>query len=146
MIIEQAGVRLRLLKREDFETYHLSDEEWEGVYKLREEKYSQWDWNFGSSPKFNIQRTKRFSVGEIDLRIFVEKGIITDFRIYGDFFGKEPVETLEKLMIGSRYDRKEIAQLLETVIIEDYFGEVPKEEYLELIYGNDEEENIFHGN
>lgn len=127
-------------EREDFETYKLSPEEWQEVNKLKAEKYDTWDWNFGSSPKFNIQRTKRFPIGEIDLRIFVEKGKITSFKIYGDFFGKEPVETLEKLLIGARYEKQEIYDLLEPVVIEDFFGALPKQDYLELVYGNDEEE------
>ncbi|MGB7842057.1 MAG: lipoate--protein ligase [Salinimicrobium sp.] len=126
-------------EQEDFETYKLSETEWEDVYKLRDEKYGTWDWNYGSSPKFNIQRTKRFPIGEIDLRINVEKGKITNFKIYGDFFGKEPVEILENLMIGSRYEKNELAGLLEPIIIEDFFGALPKEDYLELIYGEDEE-------
>ncbi|MFO7720056.1 MAG: lipoate--protein ligase [Gillisia sp.] len=127
-------------EREDFETYHLSKEEWQAVYKLKDEKYGTWDWNFGNSPKFNIQRSKRFSIGEIDLRIFVEKGIISSFKIYGDFFGKEPVQKLEILMVGARYDRQEINKILEPILMEDYFGALSKNDYLELIYGNDEVE------
>nr|WP_311196083.1 lipoate--protein ligase [Antarcticibacterium sp. 1MA-6-2] len=98
---------------EDFETYKLSEQEWEAVLKLKDEKYGTWDWNYGSSPKFNIQRAKRFAAGEIDVRIFVEKGKITEFKIYGDFFGSKPVETLEKLFLGARYDRQEISRILE---------------------------------
>lgn len=125
-------------QEEEFETYKLSEEEWEAVHKLRDEKYGTWEWNYGNSPKFNIQRSKRFPVGEIDLRIFVEKGIISSFKIYGDFFGKEPVQDLEDLLLGSRYDREEISLLLEPVAIEEYFGALPKTDFLELIYGNDE--------
>src|SRR5699024_8178478 len=79
---------------EDFETYHLTEDQWKAVHKLKEEKYDTWEWNFGRSPKFNIQRTARFPIGEIDLRIFVEKGHITEFKIFGDFFGKDPVENI----------------------------------------------------
>lgn len=129
-------------ERENFETYRLSKEEWNEVHKLKDEKYGTWDWNYGNSPKFNIQRTRRFPVGEIDLRIFVEKGRITEFKIYGDFFGSQPVETLENLILGARYDRDEIKKLLEPVAIEEYFGALSKEEYLELVHGNDEDEVI----
>lgn len=123
---------------EVFETYTLTEEQWKEVYELRDEKYATWDWNYGSSPKFNIQRTRRFPIGEIDLRIFVEKGKITNFKIYGDFFGKEPVEILEKLLIGSRYEKSEITKLLKPIIIEDFFGLLPKNDYLELILGDDQ--------
>lgn len=123
---------------EPFESYHLTPEEWKGVHRLKEEKYDTWDWNYGRSPKFNIQRSKRFPVGEIDLRIFVEKGHITDFKIYGDFFGKEPVAKLEKLLIGARYNKEDISILMNEIEVKEYFGDIPKLDFIELIYGADE--------
>jgi lipoate-protein ligase A len=123
---------------EPFETYHLTDAEWQGVHQLKTEKYETWDWNYGRSPKFNVKRDKRFSVGEIDLRIFVEKGRIKDFKIFGDFFGKEPVEQLEQLFKESRYERATISELLKDIDLKEYFGEISKDEFIELVYGDDE--------
>jgi lipoate-protein ligase A len=122
---------------EPFEHYHLTEDEWEGVHKLKKEKYDTWEWNYGRSPKFNIQRSKRFPVGEIDIRIFIEKGHIQDFKIFGDFFGKEPVETLETLLKGARYEKEDISRLLKDIQIKEYFGDIPKVDFIELIYGND---------
>lgn len=123
---------------EAFESYHLTAEEWKAVHQLKEEKYDTWDWNYGRSPKFNIQRSKRFPIGEIDLRIFVEKGHIIDFKIFGDFFGKEPVEKIEQLLIGARYERSDISELLKAIEITEYFGAISKADFIELIYGEDE--------
>ncbi|SRX54884.1 lipoate--protein ligase [Aequorivita sp. CIP111184] len=120
---------------EPFESYHLTDDEWKGVHQLKEEKYDTWTWNYGRSPKFNIQRSKRFAVGEIDLRIFVEKGHIKEFKIFGDFFGKEPVENLEKLLEGARYEKEDISDLLKDIEIKEYFGDIPKLDFIELVYG-----------
>jgi len=125
---------------EPFENYHLTPEEWKAVHQLKEEKYDTWEWNYGRSPKFNIQRSKRFPVGEIDLRIFVEKGNITDFKIFGDFFGKEPIENLETLLRGARYEKTNITELLKDIEIKEYFGDVPKVDFIELVYGEDEME------
>ncbi|TDU34444.1 lipoate-protein ligase [Gelidibacter sediminis] len=122
---------------EPFQTYQLTLEEWSAVHQLKAEKYDTWDWNYGRSPKFNIRRSKRFQIGEIDLRIFVEKGYITDFRIYGDFFGKEPVAHLEQLLTGVRYDYVDITAALKPVDLKDYFGEVNKAEFIDLVYGED---------
>lgn len=135
--------RQRILKglfedSDDFETYYLTPEEWEGVHKLKAEKYDTWEWNYGKSPKFNIKRSKRFSIGEIDLRIFVEKGHIEDFKIFGDFFGRKPVENLEKLLVGARYVKDDITQVLKDIEVSEYFGEIPKVDFIELIYGSDE--------
>ncbi len=123
---------------EPFESYHLTADEWKKVHELKEEKYDTWDWNYGRSPKFNIQRSKRFTIGEIDLRIFVEKGHIKDFKIFGDFFGKEPVEKLEKLLINTRYEKESISEILKNINTNEYFGDISKPEFIELIYGADE--------
>ncbi len=125
---------------EPFEKYHLTSGEWQGVHQLKEEKYDTWDWNYGRSPKFNIQRTKRFPVGELDLRIFVEKGYIRDFKIFGDFFGKEPLERLENLFLGTRYEKEDISILLKDIDIKEYFGDLQNNDFIALVYGADEED------
>jgi lipoate-protein ligase A len=79
-------------------------------------------------------------VGEIDVRMFVEKGYLTELKIFGDFFGKEPLEDIENLLTGVKYDKEQISQKLKGIIIEEYFGDVPKSEFIELLYGSDEED------
>lgn len=123
---------------EPFETYRLTPEQWEGVHQLKNEKYDTWEWNYGKSPKFNIQRTRRFPIGEIDLRLFVEKGQIAEFKIFGDFFGKEPVTALESLLQGVRYERDKIVELLKDLDIKEYFGNIELSDFVELIHGDDE--------
>ncbi|MDR6302041.1 lipoate--protein ligase [Mesonia maritima] len=124
--------------RPNFETYKLTPEEWKGVHQLKDEKYSQWDWNYGKSPKFNIHRTKRFPIGEIDVRIFVEKGHIENLKIYGDFFGKDPVSNIEEKLQGIRYDLASIKEALQEFEMKLYFGDISKEEFVNLIFGADE--------
>src|SRR5690554_795222 len=123
---------------EPFEAYRLTADEWKAVHQLKEEKYDTWDWNYGKSPKFNIQRSKRFPIGEIDLRIFVEKGLIKEFKVYGDFFGKEPVETLENLLQETRYEKENITEILKDVNLKEYFGDIDEEDFINLVYGDDE--------
>ncbi len=142
--ISVSEFRQRLLdglyrERDHFETYHLTDDEWKAVHELKDEKYGNWDWNFGRSPEFNIQRTKRFPVGEIDLRLDVEKGHIRNLKIYGDFFGKEPVNEIERILKDVRYEPSDIEIALNGIDVKEYFGDVKKAEFLELVYGEDEE-------
>lgn len=126
-------------EKTDFETHKLSDDEWKAVHELKKEKYDNWDWNYGKSPKFDIQRTKRFKGGEIDLRIKVKKGgQIENLKIYGDFFGKEPVEKIEDALENVRYDKPDITEVVNQFDLYEYFGEIDKEEFINLIYGPDE--------
>lgn len=124
--------------RDDFETYHLTEDEWKKVYDLKAEKYDNWDWNYGHSPKFNIKRVQRFSVGEIDLRIYAEKGKITSFKVYGDFFNAKPISDIEDRMIGLRYEKKDIVEALKEFDLKEYFGDLSKDDFINLVYGPDE--------
>lgn len=125
-------------QRDHFETYRLSEDEWEAVHRLKDKKYGNWDWNFGKSPKFNIQRSERFQAGEIDLRLHVENGHIENLTIYGDFFGQQPVHEIEELLTGVRYHPEDIQTTLQPVDTSQYFGKIEKGDVLNLIYGEDE--------
>lgn len=122
----------------NFKTYKFTEDNREGIAKLKSEKYNDWNWNYGRSPKFNIQRTKRFPIGEIDLRIFVEKGHIAEFTVFGDFFGKNSVAQLSEILIGLPYDSQVIQKRLQDVDLTEYFGAIDKNEFINMIYGNDE--------
>ena len=86
-----------------------------------------------------MQRARRFPIGEIDMRLEVGEGQIRNLKIYGDFFGKEPVDDLAQKLLGVRYHREDITGALAGVDIQDYFGALPKNDFIELLYGSDSE-------
>lgn len=116
------------------EEYVLTAEDWNKIEKISKERYQNWDWNYGKSPKFNMQRSHRFPVGGIDIRLEVEKGKIENCKIYGDFFGVGDVTDIEEKLKGLRYEKSEITKAFEEVDINHYFGNITKEEFIELIY------------
>ncbi|MHA7942437.1 lipoate--protein ligase [Formosa sp. 3Alg 14/1] len=122
----------------NFKTYEFTAEDREGIAKLKADKYDDWNWNYGRSPKFNIQRTKRFPIGEIDLRIFVEKGHIAEFTVFGDFFGKKSVEELSAILIGLPYEETAIKNALNDTDLTEYFGAIDRNDFITMIYGNDD--------
>ncbi|MEK5175140.1 lipoate--protein ligase [Heyndrickxia sp. FSL W8-0496] len=119
---------------ENIKEYKLTDEDWKNIHKLSEERYQNWDWNYGKSPKFNLQHNHRFPVGGIDVRLEVNKGMIENCKIYGDFFGIGDVSDIENKLIGIRYERSEIERALEEIDVKHYFGNITKEELVQLIY------------
>ena len=48
------------------------------------DKYQSWDWNFGSSPEFNISLENRFKWGGFELNLLVKDGIIKEASVYTD--------------------------------------------------------------
>lgn len=113
---------------------HLSEQHWDGIRRLSEERYRSWDWNYGKSPKANIRRSKRFEgAGTIDARLDVEAGRIAAIRIFGDFFGTADVEELERKLSGVKFERGAIEEALQGVDIGPYFGRVDKSALLDLL-------------
>ncbi|MDP4163283.1 MAG: lipoate--protein ligase [Bacillota bacterium] len=114
--------------------YVLTDDDWEKIHALSKERYQNWDWNYGKSPKFNLQHSHRFPVGQIDVRLEVNKGIIENCKIYGDFFGVGDVAEIEGRLYSIRYEKDEIEKALQDVEIKQYFGNITKEEFIGLVY------------
>lgn len=114
--------------------YDLTEEDWKKIYEISQNRYQKWEWNYGKSPRFNIQKTERFPSGGIDIRLEVNKGIIEEIKIYGDFFGIGDVSDIEQLLLNTPYSRDGIDEKLRDVNISHYFGGITKEQFLKLIY------------
>ncbi|MGD6855472.1 lipoate--protein ligase [Bacillus infantis] len=114
--------------------YVLTEEDWEKIHQLSKERYRNWDWNYGKSPKFNLQHSHRFPVGQIDVRLDVNKGVIENCKIFGDFFGVGDVAVIEDKLAGLRYEKAAIEDALADINIKHYFGNVTKEDFIDLVY------------
>ncbi|MFS0878557.1 lipoate--protein ligase [Bacillus sp. 7586-K] len=119
---------------EEIPTYDLTEEDWNKIHEISKKRYQNWEWNYGKSPKFNYQHSHRFPVGQIDVRLEVQKGVIENCKIYGDFFGVGDVEEIEALLIGTRYEKEGLEKALENIDIKKYFGQIEKSDFINLIY------------
>lgn len=131
--------RMEILKsifggEENIQYYELTDEDWKNIHEISKNRYQLWEWNYGKSPRFNIQKTQRFPSGGLDIRLDVNKGIIEEAKIFGDFFGIGEVEEVAQLLVGTKYDRTAIAEKLKEIDIPTYFGGISEEDFLQLIY------------
>jgi lipoate-protein ligase A len=114
--------------------YTLTEEDWESIRSIKGHRYDLWEWNYGKSPRFNVQKSHRFPSGKIDVRIDVQRGLIEEIKIYGDFLGDGDVAEIEARLQGTRYDREALAAALVGVELAPYFGGVTQEEFADLLY------------
>ena len=114
--------------------YALTSSDWEQIREIATQRYMTWDWNYGRSPAFNIQKSEKTAVGKLDARIEVEKGRIQAIKIYGDFSGQQDVAALEMRLTGLRYDREAVAQALASTDLAPFFGPLPLEIFLDLLF------------
>lgn len=119
---------------ENVKELELTEEDWTKIHALSAERYANWDWNYGKSPKSNVQHSHRFPVGGIDVRLQVEKGTIQSVQIYGDFFGVGEVTAIEERLQNVQYNREAISAALEGLDIPTLLGGITSEEFVNLIY------------
>ncbi|MDV2583450.1 lipoate--protein ligase [Alkalibacillus haloalkaliphilus] len=119
----------------DVPRYKLDEEDWKKIHEISESRYQKWDWNYGRSPAFNIQHSKRVEgVGSYDVRLDVKKGVIQDVTIFGDFFGIGEVSDVEDKLKGVKYEREAIQAALKDIDLQHYLGKIEDEDFLSLVY------------
>ncbi|MBS1547600.1 MAG: lipoate--protein ligase [Bacteroidetes bacterium] len=114
--------------------YTLTAQDLERVDALAESRYRSWDWNYGESPAFNLQRVQRYAVGEVDARLFVERGRIVTAKFHGDFFTSREIADLEQALTGIRYHPDDIRKAMESVRANEFFEGVTVDELVNHLY------------
>ncbi len=111
----------------------LTPEEEQAIERLVREKFSTWEWNYGASPKYAIQRQLRTMGGILQVMMDVQNGRIEALRFYGDFFSNKEPEELARRLIGVPHNDQALRSALQNVNISDYFNGVLLDELITLL-------------
>lgn len=82
-----------------YEVYELTEEDEANVKELMK-KYNSDAYIHGTHPLYQIKVNERYPFGEVEVHMNIKNRHIDSIRIYGDFFEKESIEGLEKLLTG----------------------------------------------
>lgn len=126
---------LNQMKKEypDMDEYILSEDELARIQEIRDSQFATWDWTFGATPEYTVERSVRYPAGKITSYIKTEKSVIESIKIYGDFFGIGDVSDIEQLLIGTRYEYLDVLEKLKTVDTTHYFSRMTTEEVAKAI-------------
>ena len=115
------------------QVYQVTPQDDARIRQLAREKFDNWQSIYGADPKFNIERTGRFSGGKIQFKIDVQKGVIRHAAVYGDFFSTVDAETICAALVGCRYERSAVLQALVTHHIDGSIYRISAQEIAALI-------------
>ncbi|MGT2750498.1 lipoate--protein ligase [Streptococcus orisasini] len=126
---------LEQVKKEnpDMTEYKFSEAELERIKQSEKEQFGNWDWIYGAAPEYTIKRSVRYPAGKITIYANVERSLIKSIKIYGDFFGIGDVSDIEQLLVGSRYEYKDVLEKLQTLDTSHYFSRMTTEEVAKAI-------------
>lgn len=113
--------------------YHLSSDEVSAIERLRNEKYSTWEWIYGRAPEFNLRKERRFDFGEVDVRLNVRDGVIREAHIFGDFFSNAEIAGLANSLQGVRYWRDDLLAVVTALDFAHYLPQLSPEAFVELL-------------
>ena len=114
--------------------YELSENDIKEINKLILNKYGTWDWNFGTSPQYNFQKGIKTKGGHIEVNLQVQKGVILEAKIFGDFFNIKDISELENLLKGLAHEKDIIRNKLEKAGLENYISNVDLAEFVEGMF------------
>ncbi len=114
--------------------YELSNRDLENIYELMEKRYNQWDWNYGESPNFSIEKSGRYPGGKVEFHFDVKDGRIKDVKIFGDFLGSRDLSNLETKLKGIKYEREAFRETLKDEPLEEYFFNISLDDLLHCVF------------
>lgn len=76
-------------------------------------KYSSFDFIFGQSPAFDINITKKYDFGEMDINLCLKDGVIISVEIYSDSLDVRYINVLKQSLTGKIFNEKMIDDLIE---------------------------------
>lgn len=114
--------------------YEFTQEDLDIIQKLRDEKYSTWDWNFGYSPDYDFKQGARTPGGTIEMNMNVSKGIIKDVKITGDFFHVKDIEAIERALEDTRHEESAIREVLEQFDLREYFNKISEDDLVAIMF------------
>jgi lipoate-protein ligase A len=120
----------------DMREMSLPEEALREAGRLRETVYSQWSWNYGASPPYNLRKKRRIEgCGEIEILLDISReGRIRNMTVYGDFFGSRDTGELSARLGGCPMEPGKIRSALEGLDLSLYFNNLKDpESFLSLL-------------
>lgn len=111
----------------------LTDTDWSQIMTCASERYRTWAWNIGRSPKFTVRKSAETSLGQVNVRIEVEHGMVQAVSLTGpDLMDGTPLSI--SILQGVRYEREALATALTDEGNTPYLGVFSLEVLLDLLY------------
>lgn len=116
------------------ERHIFTPEELRRVEEIRAQRYGQWEWNYGYSPRYSMRKERRIEgCGTILVSMEVKDGRIENIEFYGDYFGNGDTAELAEGLKGCLMERSALQAVLSDVNMENYIHRLTAEQLIDLL-------------
>ncbi|MBZ9779361.1 lipoate--protein ligase [Psychroflexus sp. CAK8W] len=119
---------------ENARLYEFTEEDIENIRKIRDEKYSTWEWNYGYFPNYDFKKGARTEGGTVEVNMNVAEGKIKNLRITGDFFHIKDISPIEKALENTKHEESEIRKVLSQFDLKNYFEKVTENDLVSIMF------------
>lgn len=114
--------------------YALTADDTREIERIRAERYALWEWNYGKSPAYCVEKRRRIEgCGSLEVYMDVKNGAIAAFSVFGDYFCVEDQSGLADRLTGCPLRPDALRKALTGVDIGRYFNNLSLEEFIEII-------------
>lgn len=111
---------LKSAEKHELHTFSAHDQE--AIWSMARNKFSTWEWIYGYSPKYEVERTLAVRGQALHTRVFVHKGRIGEVVISGNL-EIDPSKISDALK-GARHRKQEVASILSGLDLDQDLFEV----------------------
>lgn len=101
-----------LQKYEHARIFQLSDDDITAIEKLKNEKYTTWDWIFGYSPKYVLKKEVLLEGKTMEVELTIKKGNILSALFSGELLNEVEINVLSQCLAGQRHDKQVLTDLM----------------------------------
>ena len=87
-------------------------------------EYGRREYLYGTQPPFTFSADNRFDWGSIDIKIYVEKGIIKSAKVYTDSMDWELAPLVEKSLTNCFFDRTQMQEAIKKHLVQNIAEDV----------------------
>ncbi len=87
----------------------IADTESTPNFSMLHEKYESWDWNFGASPQGDVEISRRFSWGGVEISAQLTRGIIQNCHVFTDSMDETLSHRLSTALGGCKWTGIELS-------------------------------------
>lgn len=129
-------LKLYLFDRFNIEkTYSLDKKDLKSVREIQKDIFDSWARTYGQSFPSNYKNSRYFTnKGLLEVNIELNKGMIKDIKIYGDFFADFDKVEIENKLIGQAFSPYFVKKALKDIEIEKYLGKITVDDLILTIF------------
>ncbi|MBU3145337.1 lipoate--protein ligase [Clostridium sp. CF012] len=117
-----------------YKEYVLEQNDIDKIQSIADEKYATWDWTYGESPEFNMEKSKRYPFGQLNIKLDIKDGKIKVMGIYGDFFANKDLSKLQEAFLGVYFKEESVREAIQGVELQEYIQGITNEDFIDCLF------------